>query len=262
MQQLSLSFHMDAQYLKKYLEDETARNISLVITDNSISMLSIRKSGKSFMMRLHRIFLSAGKEVLNEMVEFIKDPKVKTPYIRKFINHNKHFLKIKPRRTVNIRTQGRYYDLLNTYNSLNGEYFKGNISASITWGKGGPKHRARKRTLGSYNIYNNMIRINPLLDNIKVPQYFLEFVVYHEMLHADMGVAVKPVRTSSPIQQHGLNPVCEPERLLSSPRLQAAGLSNGVNASRRTVHSKEFKKREALYKHYHRAVEWEKKMWG
>jgi hypothetical protein len=239
---------MDMQYLKKYLEDGTASNISLVITDNSTSMLSIRKRGNFFMMRLHRIFLSAGKEVLNEMAEFIKDTKAKTPYIRKFINQNKHFLKTKPRRTVNIKTQGRYNDLLYIYNSLNGEYFKGNISAFITWGKGGPKLRVRKRTLGSFNINNNMIRINPLLDNKKVPQYFLEFVVYHEMLHADMGVAV--------------NSVCEPERLLSSPRIHAAGLSNRAKGSRRTVHSKEFKKRETLFKHYHRAMEWEKKMWG
>ena len=224
MQQLSLSFPVDEQYLNRFLENETKKNISLVITDNSTSMLSIRKKGNSFMMRLHRIFLSAGKEVLNEMVEFIKDSKIKTPYIRSFINQNKHILKIKPLRKVNMRTQGRYYNLLDIYNSLNGEYFKGKISASITWGNGGPRHRARKRTLGSYNIHNNMIRINPLLDNKRVPQYFLEFVVYHEMLHADMGVA--------------------------------------VNGARRTVHSKEFRKRETIYNHYHRAVEWERKMWG
>jgi len=215
---------MDTQYLKKYLEDGTASNISLVITDNSTSMLSIRKSGNCFMMRLHRIFLSAGKEVLNEMAEFIKDTKAKTPYIRKFINQNKHLLKIKPRRTVNIKTQGRYYDLRYIFNCLNKEYYRGNISASITWGKGSARYRARKRTLGSYNSHNNLIRINPVLDTKRVPLYFLEFVVYHEMLHADMGVAVNPVR--------------------------------------RTIHSKEFRRRESIYKHYQRAMEWEKRVWG
>jgi hypothetical protein len=224
MQQMSLSFHMDAQNLKKFLEHETKKNLMLVITDNSTSMLSMRKSGNIFMMRIHRIFLSAGKEVLNEIAEFIRDTKAKTPHIRKFINENKHLLKTKPVRAVNIKTQGRYYDLLCIYNLLNSEYFKGKIAASITWGNGGPKHRARKRTLGSYNSQNNMIRINPLLDNNSVPKYFLEFVVYHEMLHADMGVA--------------------------------------VNGARRTVHSREFKKRETHYKHYRMAAEWEKKTWG
>jgi len=224
MQQLSLSFQMDAQSLKMLLENESKKNLSLVITDNSTSMLSIRKSGNIFKMRLHRIFLSAGKEVLNEMAEFIKDTKTRTPHIRKFINQNTHLLKIKPLRAVNIKTRGRCYDLLSIYNMLNAEYFRGNISASITWGNGGPKHRARKRTLGSYNAQNNMIRINPLLDNNKVPKYFLEFVVYHEMLHADIGVA-------------------------------------GTGA-RRSVHSREFKKRETHFKQYYRAAEWEKKTWG
>jgi len=224
MQQLSLSFQMDAHSLKRFLEHETKKNLSLVITDNSTSMLSIRKNGNIFMMRLHRIFLSAGKEVLNEMAEFIKDTKAKTPHIRNFINQNTHLLRIKPLRAVNIKTRGRCYDLLCIYDMLNEEYFNGNISASITWGNGGPKYRARKRTLGSYNAQNNMIRINPLLDNNKVPKYFLEFIVYHEMLHADVGVA--------------------------------------VNGARRSVHSREFKKRETYFKKYHRAVAWEKKTWG
>ena len=224
MQQLSLSFQMDEQGLKRFLEHESKKNLSLVITDNSTSMLSIRKSGDIFLMRLHRIFLSAGKEVLNEMAEFIKDTKTRTPHIRKFINQNTHLLKIKPLRAVSIKTRGRYHDLLSIYKALNAEYFNGNISSSITWGNGGPKYRARKRTLGSYNAQNNMIRINPLLDNNKVPKYFLEFVVYHEMLHADMGVA--------------------------------------DNGARRSVHSREFKKRETHFRQYHRAVAWEKKTWG
>jgi len=224
MQQLSLSFQMDAQSLKRFLERKTKKNLSLVITDNSTSMLSVRKSGNILMMRLHRIFLSAGKEVLDEMAEFIKDTETRTPHIRKFINQNTHLLKTKPLRAVSIKTRGKYYDLLGIYDILNAEYFKGNISASITWGNGGPKHWARKRTLGSYNAQNNMIRINPLLDNNRVPKYFLEFVVYHEMLHADIGVT--------------------------------------GNGARRSVHSREFKKRETHFRQYHRAVAWEKKTWG
>jgi len=249
MQQLSLSFNIDEQCLKRCFENEIQKNVSLVITDNSTSMLSIKKKGTTFVIRLHRIFLSAGKEVLGEMFEFIKNKKVKTPYIRNFINQNTHLLKTKPGRKVNIKTRGRYYDLLYIFNYLNKEYFGGNISASITWGKGGARYRARKRTLGSYNGHNNLIRINPVLDTKRVPRYFLEFVVYHEMLHADMGVA--------------FNPAFKAERLSASSRPQEVeGLSNGGNQVRRTIHSKEFRKREIIYKHYHKAIEWEKGVWG
>jgi hypothetical protein len=68
-----------------------------------------------------------------------------------------------------------------------------------------------------------MIRINPILDSRSVPRYFLEFIVYHEMLHADIGIKKGVVR--------------------------------------RIIHSSEFKKREKLFKHYEKAINWEKKRW-
>lgn len=224
MQQLPLSFQVDEQYLKRFFENETGKNISLVVTDNSASMLSLRKKETTFLVRLHRIFLSAGKEVLDEITEFIKDKKIKTPHIRNFINQNTHLLKIKPQKKITLRHQGRYYNLLCIYNSLNEEYFGGENSASITWGNVSYRHKARKRTLGSCNIHSNMIRINPVLDTKRVPQYFLELVVYHEMLHSAIGIAVK--------------------------------------GTRRTVHSKEFRACEKKFKHYEKALAWERKSRG
>ena len=154
---------------------------------------------------------------------YIKHNRKMTPLIREFINLNIHSLKKSPPRKVTIRTEGRYYDLNEIYNSVNQEYFGGNISASITWGKRGSGRSAAKRTLGSYSYHSNIIRINPQLDSIKVPRYYMEFLVYHEMLHADIG------------------------------------LKN--ENDRRIVHSGEFKKREKEFRHYKRAVEWEKKRW-
>ncbi len=80
-----------------------------------------------------------------------------------------------------------------------------------------------KRTLGSYCLRTNTIRINPVLDRKTVPDYFIGFIVYHEMLHADMGV-------------------CR------------------ING-RRSVHSSEFRKRERMFKEYEKALAWEKHMY-
>jgi predicted metal-dependent hydrolase len=66
-----------------------------------------------------------------------------------------------------------------------------------------------------------MIRINPVLDIERVPPYFVEFIVYHEMLHAFLGVKNK----------------------------------NG----RRSVHSKEFRELEKRFSDYEKAMAWEKK---
>jgi predicted metal-dependent hydrolase len=93
------------------------------------------------------------------------------------------------------------------------------IRASITWGSGSPRCSVRKRTLGSYSERSHTIRINPVLDRKTVPRYYIAFVVYHEMLHAAMGMP--------------------------------------LTGNRRSIHSREFRKREHLFKDYERAVAWE-----
>jgi predicted SprT family Zn-dependent metalloprotease len=222
MFQLSLSFQHDQHFLKTLLEKQTRRKISLVVTDNTSTMLSMRAEKDGVSVRLHWIFLSAKWDVIAELAGFISNTREKTPLIRNFIDQNIQCLKEKSPKKVRVRTQGTYYHLLDIYHALNREYFEGRVSASITWGTRGARRTACRRTLGSYSSHNNMIRINPLLDARRVPRYFLESVIYHEMLHADMGI----------------------ER----------------EAERRTaVHSKEFIRRERQFRHYERALSWEKR---
>ncbi len=61
-----------------------------------------------------------------------------------------------------------------------------------------------------------------MLDKKIVPRYYIAFIVYHEMLHAAIGIVVK--------------------------------------GSRRSMHSPEFKKREKMYGEYDKAIAWEKRM--
>lgn len=218
-EQLSLPLSHSEESFRDYLEKITGKSISLKITDNSTSMISLRTKGRIVYVRLHRMFLNAGNDVIEEIAGFIKNRKGRTPLIRGFIKQNSNCLK-KPPKKLSIKTRGKYYDLSEIYAKVNSEYFNGRISAFITWGTKSPKYAVRKRTLGSYSSYTNTIRINPILDKKSVPRYFIEFIVYHEMLHADMDVETR----------------------------------NG----RRSVHSREFKRREKLFKHYERVVAWEK----
>ncbi|MCK7467569.1 MAG: hypothetical protein MZU91_05210 [Desulfosudis oleivorans] len=108
-----------------------------------------------------------------------------------------------------IRTRGRHHDLKALFDRLNRDYFDGRIRSVITWAPGKNLRSARKRTLGSYIRTTDTIRINPVLDRKSIPRYVIEFIIYHEMLHADMGVT--------------------------------------VTKGRRIVHSVEFKRRERLF---------------
>lgn len=90
------------------------------------------------------------------------------------------------RRREGLRTRGAHHDLRILFDSLNARYFRGQIGAGITWGRrlrsGLPRpHRSVK--MGSYAVEDRLIRIHPLLDRPFVPRYYVEWIIYHEMLH-------------------------------------------------------------------------------
>lgn len=91
---------------------------------------------------------------------------------------------------------------------------------SISWGRRGRTRPRYSMRLGSYYPSERLIRIHPVLDQPAVPEWFLRFVVFHELLHA----ALPPQR--------------EPGR-------------------RWVHHGPEFRRRERHYPDYQRALAWE-----
>lgn len=194
--------------------------MALTLTDNATSIISVKAKGEGLSVRVHRIFLEASGEVLNEMAEFISKRRGNTPLIRNYVRERSDCFRKSPSRRLNAVTRGRYFDLASIHESVNHTYFDGTVTALITWSIKSPRRTVKRRTLGSHSSQTDTIRINPVLDSVKVPSYFIEFIVYHEMLHAHMGVHKK----------------------------------NG----RRYVHSKEFRERERMFRDYERAMAWEK----
>ena len=223
-QQLPLPFAHDEHSLRDQLQQLTGNPLCLIITDNATSMLSVQKKAGGIEIRLHRMFLHAGPDICREVAELIRKGRCRRQIIRSFIRQNSHLLRQKAPVRTRQRSAGQHYCLKTIYESLNKEYFEGKISASITWGRSNSRQRVKMRTLGSYHAETNTIRINPLLDKKTVPAYFLEFIVYHEMLHAYVGITTR----------------------------------NG----RRSIHSKEFRLQERKFKHYGKAMEWESIRFG
>jgi hypothetical protein len=222
MYQLNLFSRQNSAAITDYLENATGKTINLTITDNTVSMLSMRhKKRNTILVRLHWMFLHADNNVIREIASFIKNKKYKTPSITRFIQENRKCIRRGSGKPLTINAQGKYHNLSKIFDFLNTRYFDDRIKAVITWGKRRGRWYKGKRTLGSYDQSNNFIRINPLLDQKSVPKYFVEFIVYHEMIHADMD--------------------SEKDR------------------RRKLNHTKEFKRREKLYKYYEKAILWEKK---
>ena len=62
----------DEFHLKKYMQKALHKTVFLTITDNSTSMISVREKPDAFVLRLHRIFLNADQEVLDDIVMFVR----------------------------------------------------------------------------------------------------------------------------------------------------------------------------------------------
>jgi hypothetical protein len=129
-------------------------------------------------------------------------------------------------RQFEFSTEGRYFDLRSIFQKINARYFRNRLRGyNIVWGR---RRRSRPKgyiVFGSIQEDDRMIRIHPLLDRQFVPQWYLEYVVYHEMLHAFV-----------PDKYDG--------------------------AGRRIVHHDGFLKRERRFRYYKRSVEWEQENLG
>jgi predicted metal-dependent hydrolase len=114
------------------------------------------------------------------------------------------------------------HDLQELYAEINERHFQNTVDARITWGRQpGPNHgRRRSIKLGSYCSREKLIRVHPALDSQVVPRFFVEYIVYHEMLH------------------HVLPPV--------------------IRAGRRQLHDRRFKALERAFPDYERALAWER----
>lgn len=163
----------------------------ITITDNTRSMISVRRRDQAYHVRLNHIFLGADERTIKAVAEFISgNSKRASGIIRGFIRE--HSCRIRQKaapktRKTRIRHQGRYFNLMDSFEALNNSYFEGCVKCPITWGRRIKRTRFRSIRLGSYSSAANIIRISPLLDREFVPQYVLESIIYHEMLHSILG---------------------------------------------------------------------------
>ncbi|MBN1486837.1 MAG: hypothetical protein JW981_04295 [Anaerolineae bacterium] len=85
---------------------------------------------------------------------------------------------------LSFETRGHHYDLVEVFERVNNKYFEGSLSCPrLTWNK-----TLTHRRMGYYQPSNDTLLISITLDNKKVPDYVIDFVMYHELLHKKLGV--------------------------------------------------------------------------
>ncbi|HKP45049.1 MAG TPA: SprT-like domain-containing protein [Pyrinomonadaceae bacterium] len=75
--------------------------------------------------------------------------------------------------------QGSTYDLDRMFSKLNRRYFDSALTKPvITWSQ-----RRTRSILGHHDRVHETITISKSLDSPQVPEWFVEYILYHEMLH-------------------------------------------------------------------------------
>ena len=125
-------------------------------------------------------------------------------------------------RQFSFNHEGQYFDLQEIFNRINYLYFRSTPlrGYTIVWGRRRRLAPKEYFVFGTIQEEDRLIRIHPRLDAAFVPLWFMEYVVYHEMLHSVVPDEVCP-------------------------------------GGRRKVHTEEFYRREREFTHYRRARRWE-----
>jgi hypothetical protein len=211
------------QALERKLRAAATGPVILSITDNRHSIITHRVQRGILHARVHHMFLDAPAVVVEALVRYVtRGDRDASAILSDFIDSN-GFRLARRKRNAPLVTRGKHHDLLSLFGELNDRYFDGEVNALITWGKR-PTTTAKKRKtikLGSYSAVDRLIRVHPALDQKWVPRYFVAYIVYHEMLH------------------HVI------------PGSRGLGRVN--------LHPPEFKEREHEFRHFERALQWEKR---
>lgn len=162
--------------------------LTLVFTDNRYTMISVRRDAarRAYRLRVHHMFADAPPEVTRALARYVRhNDRDASRLLGEYIDAHQH--RVRPRRDragARCVTRGAHHDLQAIFDDLNRRYFGGAIDARITWGARSRRRRRRNSIkMGSYSVEDRLIRIHRTLDRAFVPRFFVEWIVYHEMLH-------------------------------------------------------------------------------
>lgn len=215
-----------AESLAWRLSADLGMPVRLSVTDNRSTMVSFRRGANVLALRLHHMFLDAPEPVVRAVADYAGRGHrgaggVLDEYIR---GQQPRIRQVRRETDADLNPRGRCFDLRELYEAVNRTYFDGLIQARIGWGRMPPRRRRKSIRLGVYDHQTREIRIHPALDRPEVPAFFVEFIVFHEMLH---------------------------QLFPSTGR-----------GGRRVHHPRAFRERERTFPHYAAALRWERENLG
>jgi hypothetical protein len=228
-----LQLHLQATRSTRQIAQAVSRkhcqelgNVTVEVTYQA-GLYKYRRQGNVATLTISEGFIHANGEVLTALVTdaLLGKSQERSRLVKDFANspeYSQVLLELDSFACENRdKAQGKCYDLEELFDRLNREYFASTlVKPRLSWSQ-----LNTYRKFGYYQPAKDRVVISSTLDDVRIPQFVAEFVLYHELLH----------------KYHG------------------AKLING----RRMVHTKEFRQDEQQFKFYQEASRWlEKLAWN
>jgi len=150
-------------------------------------------------LRLHEFFATAPAEIADDMAAWLRSGRRARGACTRLDQWIDEQLANLPRKTLRReaqRTDGDEHDLDALAASLFADEFRGDLldrpRPGITWGRRGKSRARRSLQLGCYVRESHLVRMHTVLDQPAVPEWFVRFVLFHEILHAAMPLGLQP----------------------------------------------------------------------
>ncbi len=164
-------------------------NLELVYSSH---LYRIRTEKDSLSITLHEGFSGAPQSVLRDLVcaVLLNDKNAYRESVRAY-SASEEFFDVLTSLELTIAgaesiTRGHHHDLAQAFERVNATYFAGQLSPPrLAW-----SNTFTSVKLGHYDFLRDTVMLSLTLDTPHVPEYVVDFVMYHELLHKQLGVNV------------------------------------------------------------------------
>lgn len=158
--------------------------VLLSVHDNRSTMVSFRRQPPVLKVRVHHMFLDAPASVVEALADYAgRGRRAAGQVLDDYIARRQEQIRALPKKASPLDAKGRCFDLQEILDGLNREHFEGAVQARIGWGRQTTRRRRKSIRLGVYDHKSREIRVHPALDRPDIPRFFVQYIVYHEMLH-------------------------------------------------------------------------------
>jgi hypothetical protein len=185
-----ISTHRVQQITQQLLKAQKQDFAEVMIAfTNLAGLYQGKRSSKIVDIKINEGFIHASEEVLQALVQcsIAGKNQQSTQLIRAFASSEEYSSVLLDldliAEVIAENPQGNFYNLNQLFDKVNYEYFAARlVKPRLAWSQ-----IKTYRKLGHYEPARDRVVISMSLDSAKVPQFVIEFVLYHELLHKHHG---------------------------------------------------------------------------